>query len=317
MYRPLWRGIAVIYSSDAGRTPAEVVAKAAAETFDAPAHVYRYRQLDEIWGCYDAYIFVTALPAAVRALCPRLETKEKDPPTLAVTHDLKYAIPLIGAHRGANHIAQKLAETLGAHPVISTVAEATGHAPLEDVEWLLTCHIDPRQKLEIYKAMVKGHPICIDEDVTPPPGYHKGSHCPVVIKRGCAKDICCTPWKLYAGFGATSKATPQDIAQAIQHALKQLNRDQVEAVASIKPIVHQVAKILQTKAIQLTPQDLKNAPCTSPPSKKAQETVGLPNVAELAALAAAGPNAQLIYRKKTHQNKVTVAIAATTTQTTH
>lgn len=128
MDRPFWRGVAVIYSSALGKKAAAEVAKAV-EALGAPAHIFQYRQLEEVWGCYDAYIFVMAMGGVIRALCGRLMGKEVDPPVLVVTHDVKYIVPVLGMHRGANKLATRLAQVLDSTPVVSTAAEIAGFAP--------------------------------------------------------------------------------------------------------------------------------------------------------------------------------------------
>ncbi|MEM1733953.1 MAG: cobalamin biosynthesis protein [Pyrobaculum sp.] len=308
MDRPFWRGVAVIYSSALGKEAAAEVAKAV-EALGAPAHIFQYRQLEEVWGCYDAYIFVMAMGGVIRALCGRLMGKEVDPPVLVVTHDVKYIVPVLGMHRGANKLATRLAQVLDSTPVVSTAAEIAGFAPLEDVERLLLCELSPVDKLRAYKALTSGEEVCIDADVHPPPGYSKGSHCAVVIKRGCVGEFCCRPWRLYVGFGATSRATVDDVVAAVMEAMADLKAQAVEAVASIKPIVYQVAEALGVRAVYLKPEELIEGRCLSPPSQLAEIRVGVGNVAERAALTAAGPGGELIYRKRAFFKKVTVAVA--------
>ncbi|AFA39320.1 Cobalamin biosynthesis protein CbiG [Pyrobaculum oguniense TE7] len=306
----LWLGVAVVYSSDAGKPGAEAVANAL-RRMRLPAAVFHYKDLDAAWGCYDAYVFVMAMGGVVRTLCKRLRDKAKDPPVVVVSHDLKYIVPLLGMHRGANELSQRLAEALGGVAVVTTVAEQRGFAPLEEVERLLLCSLQQEDKLEIYRRLIKGEEVCIDAEVSERlPGYRVGSGCPVAIKLGCEGRFCCKRWKIYAGFGATSRATAMEIAEAIKMALKEVGASGVETVASVKEIVDEVARILGVRGVLLRPSDLPKARCLSPPSPLAVERLGVGNVAEASALAAAGAGGWLIYRKRGFERRVTVALAA-------
>jgi len=308
----LWRGVAVVYASEAGRRPAERVAELL-RAAGVAAYVFRYGQLEDVWGCYDAYVFVMALGGVVRWLCGRLVDKAADPPVVVVPHDLSHVVPVVGMHRGANGMAIELAKLLGATPVLTTAAEAAGFAPVEDLERALLCGLDPRDALEVYRALTLGKTVCVEAPLPRPlPGYRQGNDCDVVVKVGCDGEMCCRPWKIYAGFGATSAATVEDIVEAILQAMKAVGATTLEAVASIKPLVYQVAERLGTRPILLNPGQLASDRCLSPPLEIAEATVGAGNVAEASALAAAGPRGFLLYRKRSYKRRVTVAIAAST-----
>ena len=65
--------------------------------------------------------------AAVRLLAPLLQGKHADPGVVCVDEALRFAVPVLGAHRGGgNELARRVAETLGAEPVITTASDATG-----------------------------------------------------------------------------------------------------------------------------------------------------------------------------------------------
>ncbi|MEL9990086.1 MAG: cobalamin biosynthesis protein [Thermoproteus sp.] len=305
----LWRGLAVVYASEAGRKAAERLSSSLKGA--VPSVLFGYKELDSAWGCYDAYVFIMAIGGTVRALCRRLKDKELDPPVVAASHDLRYFIPLVGMHRGANELARELAELVGGVVVETTAAEAAGFAPVEDVERALLCELSEEDRLEVYRRLLSGGEVCIDADL---PfnftGYRIGSGCEVTIRVGCEGPMCCRPLRLYAGFGATSRATPEEIAEAIAATLRQIGAKGVEAVASIRDEVYAVARILGAKPVKLSPEQLAEDICLSPPSKKALEAKGVANVAEASALAAAGPGAKLVYRKRAFGGKVTVAVAA-------
>jgi cobalt-precorrin 5A hydrolase/precorrin-3B C17-methyltransferase len=59
----------------------------------------------------------------IRALAPLLADKESEPPVLAVAEDGSSVVPLLGGHRGANALARRIADGLGAHAAITTAGD--------------------------------------------------------------------------------------------------------------------------------------------------------------------------------------------------
>ncbi|MEM1637263.1 MAG: cobalamin biosynthesis protein [Pyrobaculum sp.] len=310
MLSNLWLGVAVVYASEAGREGAERAVEAL-KKIGVAAAAFKYSELDEIWGCYDAYLFVMAAGGVVRALCPRLRAKGQDPAVVVTSHDLRYFVPLLGMHWGANELAEALAKALGGVAVITTAAEALGFAPVEAVERALLCSLAPEDRLEVYKRLTSGGEVCVEARLPAElPGYRSGGDCPVTIRVGCNGRLCCKPWRLYVGFGATSAASADEVVEAVRAVLSQIGAARVEAVASVKDLVYQVASAIGATAVRLDPSQLRGAKCLSPPVEAAVKALGVGNVAEAAALTAAGPGSWLVYRKRAFGGRVTVAVAA-------
>jgi cobalt-precorrin 5A hydrolase len=308
-----WRGIAVIHTGEV--PPVVVRIKEALRRTATPVHIFSNRELEKAVRCYDAVVFAEALGGVVRLLCPLLRDKEVDPPVVVTDRLGRFFIPLIGAHRGANALAEELASLLGGIAVVTTAVEAAGALPPEDVERLLLCGMAREERLRVAAALRDGRQVCIAGVEEAPPGYKTGEECEVVIRRGnnCKeREICCKPLRLYVGVGFSSKATVSEIVEAVRRALMELGASppQVGALVSIKPEVFEAAKALGFPAFVLKPEELRaDWGCLSPASTKALETFGLPGVAEPAALTAAGPGAFLVYRKRV-LGSVTVAVTA-------
>jgi Cobalamin biosynthesis protein CbiG len=319
VYRPrsfletAWRGVAAIYT---GETPpaAEKIRRYAA-SLGVPVHYLTNKDVERAFRCYDAVIFVEALGGVVRLICPHLRDKEADPPVLVVDREGRYFVPLVGAHRGANKLAEELAVALGGAAVVTTAVEAAGAAPPEELEKMLLCRMTREERLRVAAALRDGKEICVADVEAAPPGYKSGRNCGLTIRRdhSCGEgEICCRPLRLYVGLGLTSAAAPEEAAEAVRKVLEDLGADlsTVAALASVKPAALEVAKRLGVPAVVYRLEELKvDWDCLSPPSPKALEALGIPGAAEPAALTAAGPGASLIYRKRV-LGRVTVAVAA-------
>lgn len=72
-------------------------------------------------------IFISSTGIAVRAIAPFLEGKDKDPGVVAVDLSGKYAINILSGHLGGgNDLTVKIAEILGAQPIITTATDNLG-----------------------------------------------------------------------------------------------------------------------------------------------------------------------------------------------
>lgn len=69
----------------------------------------------------DSLVFICATGIVVRTLAPVLVDKYQDPPVLVLDETGQFVIPLLSGHEGgANDLADKLADLLGASPVLTT-----------------------------------------------------------------------------------------------------------------------------------------------------------------------------------------------------
>ncbi len=91
-------------------------------------HFFHFEKLrdkvSEIFNLYEGHIFIMATGIAVRMIAPLIRNKTTDPGVVVVDDKGKYAISLISGHLGgANALTQRVADIIGALPVITTATD--------------------------------------------------------------------------------------------------------------------------------------------------------------------------------------------------
>ena len=96
--------------------------KKIAKFLDASIVIYRSGIFGELMSKFDCIVAYMPTGIVVRSICSHLKGKWVDPAIVVIDKPMKFAIPLLGAHRGANTVAENL-KSLGLTPVITTSAE--------------------------------------------------------------------------------------------------------------------------------------------------------------------------------------------------
>lgn len=317
-----WRGFAIIYASKkeiAERLCEEIKKR------ETPCSLFSYKEANfkNIWKCYDGIIFAMALSGAVRTICKYAQSKDKDPPVLAIDDEGKFVIPILGAHWGANEYAEEIAKLLGSIPVITTASELSNVTSVEEFARLVNCKIlNVENVVKVTSALLRGEEVCVKglKKLPNVKGKYKiGDDCKYFIVVGeedreeADNVVYLKPLKLSIGVGSKIEADEKTIEEAILFALNKINADisQVEVISSVREKVGKVAERLGVKfrLISLEEVNSFNDECLSPQSQKLKE-LGIKNVAEACALISAGKNAKLILRKIPYKGEVTVSIAS-------
>ena len=81
--------------------------------------------LSKAWNECDGVVLFLATGAATRLLAPLLQDKRRDPGVVCVDDAGRFSVAVAGGHAGgANELAERVAEALGATPVITTASDS-------------------------------------------------------------------------------------------------------------------------------------------------------------------------------------------------
>ncbi|VAX17352.1 Cobalt-precorrin 5A hydrolase [hydrothermal vent metagenome] len=83
--------------------------------------------LKETFDKYDCHVFITSVGAAVRLSTPYIKNKNIDPAVLCVDDAARFCVCILSGHIGrGNEWTQKVANALGATPVVTTASDVMG-----------------------------------------------------------------------------------------------------------------------------------------------------------------------------------------------
>ncbi|MBT3991773.1 MAG: precorrin-3B C(17)-methyltransferase [Rhodospirillaceae bacterium] len=278
-------------------------------------------------------IAIASAGIVIRALAPLLADKTEEPPVLALSEDGSSVVPLLGGHQGANELARMLAEALGINPAITTAGDTRFGIALDNPPqgW----RIANRDKAKpVMAAMLNGDAVNIKDETAV--GVNKSwlmdaelsiaDDAESAIRLSHARlpedtaEVLLSPAVLALGIGCERGVALDDMATFIFDVFKEndIGKHAIACVATIdlkedETAIKELAKLgdVPVRLFDAATLD-QETPRVTDPSDYVFETVGTHSVSEAAALAAAGPNAELIVPKQ-KRGGMTCAVALSPT----
>jgi cobalamin biosynthesis protein CbiG len=281
----------------------------------------------------DALVYVGAAGIAVRAIAPHVRDKFSDPAVLSVDEAGRFVVPLLSGHvGGANEFARAIAALIGAQPVISTATDVNGKFAVDEWARRNGLRIIERSVAKrVSAALLDGEPVGFASDFPVEGPLPEGVVCAAaeggdvpavgfcVSLDGTAQPFERTlhliPRIAAVGVGCRKGADAMAVASTVASALQAANVP-VEAVAGLGTIdvkrgeqgIAEVARALELELSFFDAQALSDVPGEFSASAFVEQTVGVDNVCERAAVACAGEGAQLV-APKTVGEGATAAVA--------
>ena len=276
-----------------------------------------------------AIVCFLAVGATVRLIAPLLTGKGEDPGVVCVDEALRYAVPVLGAHRGGgNALAARVAAALDAEAVITTGSDAAGTAGLDELGADLGLRIEPGSDLPgVGAAILSGDRVTLTADQewplpALPPNVTRTPHAdpPAIVITDRIEvhpgegTVVYRPPSLIVGAGASRGVPADEIGLLIDEVLdaQRVSPRSVRAIATADVKADEKGlqaaasergwPVITFPAAELARVDVPN------PSEAVRRAVGTPSVAEAAPLLAAGPRAALVAGKRASEH-ATVAVA--------
>lgn len=284
----------------------------------------------------DLIIFVGACAIAVRHIAPYIVNKKTDPAVLVIDDTGRNVISLLSGHiGGANEFAIKIADVIGAYPVITTASDCNNKTAVDvfakknglvisdyvmakEVESALLDEqrIGLLSRIKIEGAVPAEFEIMSDSDFEKKDVPKYGVVVSNYLKDAelFEKTLCLVPENIVVGIGCRRFKSKEDILEAVHVSLanKGLN---VQAVCKICSIdlkkdekgLLDAAKALGADVQFFTAEELSKAEGITNSSEFVKKVTGVDNVCERAAITGSD-NTELIM-PKTKFDGVTVAFA--------
>lgn len=292
--------------------------------------------LRRAWQECDLIVSHLALGATARLIAPLLADKQIDPGVVVVDEAGRFVVPLVGGHvGGANDLARRIADGLGATAVVTTATDAVGIPGLDTLGWATEGEL-----AKVTRAILDQQPVVLVREhpwpmpALPPnvtePGVarfeRRGTHVRELpppdapVARVLVSDasgvpddlptVVLHPKSLVAGMGCNRGTSASALGELLAATLAANGL----ALASVAALTSVDAKADEPGLVELAAQlcvPLVTWPAETlavidvpNPSPAAAEAVGTPSVAEASVIAHGG---QLIV-PKTRTTEATVAI---------
>ncbi|MEJ7815222.1 MAG: cobalamin biosynthesis protein, partial [Rubrobacter sp.] len=253
--------------------------------------------LHRAWEECDGIVLFLATGAAVRLVAPLLEGKHRDPGVVTVDDAGNFAVALCGGHEGgANALAARVADTLGAAPVITTASDSVGFPALDALGEKLGLRLEEDSDLAaVGTALVSGERVGLVTDRRWPLGPLPENvvstderEPPLILISDRLVDmprpaVVYRPPSLVAGVGCSRGADAEEILDLLRRSLAEarLSEKSLAALTSID-VKRDEAGLLEAAQkldvpILFNPAEALRAVETPNPSEVVREAVGTPS----------------------------------------
>ncbi|WP_190287748.1 cobalamin biosynthesis central domain-containing protein [Massilia sp. NR 4-1] len=135
---------------------------------------------------YDQIVFFVSLGAVVRLIAPHLRSKDEDPGVIVVDDAGQYVIPVLSGHvGGANEWSERVADLMGAAPVLTTASDVGRTIPVDILGRHLGWRVEaPKINITRVSAhVVNGEPIAFVQEAGSPDWWTRPTPLPDNIHR--------------------------------------------------------------------------------------------------------------------------------------
>jgi len=273
--------------------------------------------LRRTWVECDGIVIFLAAGATVRLVAPLLADKRKDPGVVCVDDAGRFAIALTGGHReenGANALAGRVADALGAEPVITTASDSLNVPTLDSFGTDLRFEIEEGSDLAaVGAAMISGERVNFVSNHRWPLGPLPENVVradepvpPLILVSDRIVDaphpsVVYRPPSLVVGVGCSRGAESEEVLALIRSVLDEagLSEKSIGALASVEAKSDEAGLLEAARALgveaRFHPAAALAAMKIPNPSEVVERAVGTPSVSEAAVVA---EGAELVVEKR-------------------
>ncbi len=288
-------------------------------------------ELTDQFNRYKAHIFIFSTGISVRMIAPLLKGKTIDPAVVVVDESGLNAISLISGHLGgANELAGKVGQAIGASPVITTATDLSNLPSIDMIAKDARVYIEnPNAIKHVNMKFLKGEKISVYDPMEIVLPRIPGSFIKTTPNDLADYDVLCT-WKaakvpretlilrprvLSIGVGCNRNTPAEDILDFLIVIFKKhrLNLDAILTIATtvVKADEEGILALGETlnRPIKFYERDqLNSVESIENPSAMAEKYLGVKSVCEAAAILGAQRGNLILPKQKTKDVTLAVAI---------
>jgi len=143
-------------------------------------------EIAPLFAGYDQIVFFVSLGAVVRLIAPHLRSKDEDPGVIVVDDAGQYVIPVLSGHvGGANEWSERVADLIGASPVLTTASDVGRTIPVDILGRHLGWRVEaPKINVTRVSAhVVNGEPIAFVQEAGSPDWWTRPTPLPDTIHK--------------------------------------------------------------------------------------------------------------------------------------
>jgi cobalt-precorrin 5A hydrolase len=254
---------------------------------------------EEVFSERRRIVALMSMGIVVRKIAPLLEDKWKDPAVVVVSPDLRFAVPVLGGHHGANELAKELAG-IGMVPVITTATESRGRDSVETIAERTDTDVVNRDSTRQVNAAILAKDVPVHA-VEGPAIVLAGPDVSILVKKG----------DYSVGIGCRKGVTSREVVEAVRSALAEQNISESDVFVYAST----VKKFHESGLVEAVGELSGNLIFLDDDTINAQPGCGPSRAGKIGLLGVAGPSAlatskrkELVMGKKVY-GRVTIAIA--------
>lgn len=295
----------------------------AIEWLDRPRDLSASAFTKKQWTKVNGFIFIGAVGIAVRTVAPLIFSKAKDPAVVVLDEKGHFSIPILSGHLGgANMLAEKLAEMIGARAVITTATDLNDLFAVDVWSKESGCALKETDRIkEVSGSLLRGEKVGFSSDFPFSGDLPKGLTLEKVDVGICISlndtkepfpvTLHLVPRIVILGSGCRKGTDKEKFSSFVRKTLKKAGISilALKELVSIdlkknEPCIQAFCRENDLALRTFTAEQLRSAKGDFTASAFVKKTVGVDNVCERSAVKAGG---KLFIRKQTHEGMTLAA----------
>ena len=181
--------------------------------------------LEKTFNKYDLHIFVAATGAVVRIIEGKFKSKDTDPAVITIDDHANFVISLLSGHLGgANEECKKIANGIGAIPVITTASDVGGKIAVDTLSQKIKAKLNDLDGAKrVTSLIVNGENVSLHLPKNIVNNYENSAGAIIVSNRKNIEISKIIPQNIFIGIGCKRGVSKEHIIEKLKYAMDKQN----------------------------------------------------------------------------------------------